>query len=84
MDIGIRELRDGLSRHLAYVREGHTITVTDHGKPIAKIVPVEGQTNLQKLIAEGVVRPPLRPKRPARIPSKADGIVSDLIPEQRR
>ena len=84
MDIGIRELRDGLSRHLAHVREGHTITVTDHGKPIAKIVPVDGQSNLQQLIEEGVVRPPVRPKRPARIPSEAGGIVSDLIPEQRR
>jgi prevent-host-death family protein len=84
MDIGIRELRDGLSRHLAQVREGHTITVTDHGKPIAKIVPVEGLTGLQRLIAEGKARPPLRPKRPARIPSEAGGIVSDLIGDQRR
>jgi prevent-host-death family protein len=84
MDIGIRELRDGLSRHLAQVREGHTITVTDHGKPIARIVPVDGPTRLQQLIAEGKVRPPLRPKRPARIPTEAGGIVSDLVEEQRR
>ncbi len=84
MDIGIRELRDGLSRHLASVREGHTITVTDHGKPIARIVPVDGPTRLQQLVAEGRARPPLKPKRPARIPSEAGGIVSDLIGEQRR
>ncbi len=84
MDIGIRELRDGLSRHLASVREGHTITVTDHGKPIARIVPVGGPTRLQQLVAEGRARPPLQPKRPARIPSEAGGIVSDLIGEQRR
>ena len=84
MDIGIRELRDGLSRHLAQVREGHTITVTDHGKPIARIVPVDGPTRLQQLIAEGKVRPLLRPKRPARIPTEAGGIVSDLVEEQRR
>ncbi|TDD57544.1 prevent-host-death protein [Kribbella antibiotica] len=84
MDIGIRELRDGLSRHLAYVREGHTITVTDHGKPIAQIRPVDGPSGLQQLIAAGIVRPPLKPKRPARIPSEAGGIVSDLVTEQRR
>ncbi|GAA1709132.1 hypothetical protein GCM10009745_66300 [Kribbella yunnanensis] len=83
MDIGIKELRDGLSRHLAYVREGHTITVTDHGKPIAQISPVGGPSRLQQLIAEGLVRPPLRPKRRARIPSEAGGIVSDLVSEQR-
>ncbi|MFK4083412.1 type II toxin-antitoxin system Phd/YefM family antitoxin [Kribbella sp. NPDC020789] len=84
MDVGIKELRDGLSRHLAYVREGHTITVTDHGKPIARLTPVSGPNGLQQLIAAGVVRPPLRPKRPARIPSEAGGIVSDLVEEQRR
>ncbi|MDX6294503.1 MAG: hypothetical protein QOH50_3578, partial [Kribbellaceae bacterium] len=41
MSIGIRELRDGLSRHLAEVRAGHTITITDHGRPIARIVPID-------------------------------------------
>jgi prevent-host-death family protein len=84
MDVGIKELRDGLSRHLAEVREGRTITVTDHGKPIARIVPVDGPTKLQQLVAEGKARPPLRKKRPAPPPIKADGIVSDLIADQRR
>ena len=65
MDIGIRELRDGLSRHLAQVRKGHTITVTDHGKPIARIVPVDGPSKLQQLVAEGKVRPPRQRKHPA-------------------
>ena len=64
MDIGIKELRDGLSRHLAQVREGHTITITDHGKPIARIVPVGGPTKLQQLIAEGRVRAPRSEKEP--------------------
>ena len=40
MDVGVRELRHGLSRHLASVQKGHTITVTDHGRPVARIVPV--------------------------------------------
>ena len=52
MDVGIRELRDGLSRFLAEVRGGQTITVTDHGKPIAQIVPVSVPTALERLIAE--------------------------------
>ena len=42
MDVGIRELRDDLSRHLAEVRGGRTITITDDGKPIAQLVPVVG------------------------------------------
>ena len=36
MQVGVRELRDGLSKHLAEVRAGHTVTVTDHGRPIAQ------------------------------------------------
>jgi prevent-host-death family protein len=53
----VGELRDDLSRHLAVVRKGHTVTVTDHGQPIARIVPVGVPTALERLIAEGRVRP---------------------------
>ncbi|GAA1563780.1 hypothetical protein GCM10009789_16140 [Kribbella sancticallisti] len=84
MDVGIRELRDGLSRHLAEVREGRTITITDHGKPIAQIVPLQVPTVLERLVAEGKVTPAKRRKRPAPAPIKTAGPVSDLIDEQRR
>lgn len=82
MDIGIRELRDGLSRHLASVREGHTITVTDHGKP--RIVPVGVPTKLEQLIAEGKVTPARRQKQPRPAPVKTGAKVSDLVDRQRR
>ncbi|HSS69007.1 MAG TPA: type II toxin-antitoxin system prevent-host-death family antitoxin [Nocardioidaceae bacterium] len=84
--VGVRELRDHLSKHLAEVQEGQTVTITDRGKPIARIVPV-GPSTLDRLIAEGRVRPARRPKRPARSlpkPVKAKGTVSDLVSEQRR
>ncbi|MGH9273997.1 MAG: type II toxin-antitoxin system Phd/YefM family antitoxin [Acidimicrobiales bacterium] len=75
--IGIRELRDGLSRHLATVRSGAEITITDHGKPIARIVPVGG-SRLEQLIAEGRVIPAAGDgSLPARLPAR--GSVSDLI-----
>ncbi|GAB2454147.1 type II toxin-antitoxin system Phd/YefM family antitoxin [Nocardioides hungaricus] len=84
MDVGIRELRDGLSRHLASVREGHSITVTDHGQPVARIVPVGVPTKLERLIAEGKVTPARRRRQPLPPPVKTSGTVSDLIDEQRR
>ena len=84
MDIGIRELRDGLSRHLAEVRKGHTLTVTDHGKPIALIVPVQQPTTLEQLIAEGLVRPARSRKTDLPTPAKATGSVSELVADQRR
>ncbi len=82
--VGIRELRDGLSRYIASVRDGGTITVTDHGRPVARIVPVDRPTTLEHLIAEGVVQPARTAKRPAPEPLVADGTVSDLVADQRR
>jgi len=84
MEIGVRELRDSLSRHLATVREGHTITVTDHGRPVARIVPVDALSKLEVLIAEGKVTPARSRRRELPTPIKASGSVSDLIAEQRR
>jgi prevent-host-death family protein len=82
--VGIRELRDGLSRHLAAVRAGHTITVTDHGRPVARIVPVDQPSALERLIAEGRIQPATQRERTLPDPVPADGTVSDLVAEQRR
>ena len=82
--VGIKELRDTLSRQLAAVRDGRTVTVTDHGRPIARIVPVESPTRLERLRAEGRVTPARSAKRPLPEPVLAEGSVVDLISEQRR
>ncbi|MFT4136041.1 type II toxin-antitoxin system Phd/YefM family antitoxin [Microbacterium sp.] len=82
--IGVRELRDGLSRHLADVRRGQEITVTDHGRPIARIVPIGEESGLERLLREGVARLPASPRRPLPARIVADLPVSDLIVEQRR
>lgn len=84
MDVGVRELRDGLSRHLASVREGHTITITDHGRPVARIVPVDVPTKLEKLITDGKVTPAKRRKSTRPKPVKTSAPVSDLVDFQRR
>jgi prevent-host-death family protein len=84
VDVGVRALRDELSRHLAEVRKGHTVTVTDHGRPIARIVPVEGLSALERLVAEGRVRPATRRKQPAPTPVRVSSTVSDLVADQRR
>ena len=38
-EVGIRVLRDNLSRYISRVREGEEVIVTDHGKPVARIAP---------------------------------------------
>ena len=84
MEVGVRELRDHLSRYLSAVREGEEVTVTDHGKAVARLVPI-GQRPLDRLIADGLVTPAQSPKQPRsgdRI--RAKGTVSDLVAEQRQ
>jgi prevent-host-death family protein len=85
MDVGIRELRASLSKYIAEVAKGETITVTAHGKPVARIVPADGRSKLDQLIAEGRVTPaPHRGKRPELgAPIKVVGTVSEFIAEQR-
>jgi len=82
--MGIRELRDGLSRHLADVRAGATITVTDHGTPVARITPIDAPTALERLVAEGVVQLPARTKRPAPDPVVANASLSETVLAERR
>lgn len=84
-EVGIRVLRDNLSRYISRVREGEEVVVTDHGKAVARIVPLDQPDLLQRLISEGVVTPPLDRERttlPRRITPKAP--VSPLIIEDRR
>lgn len=66
MNIGIRELRAGLSRYLAEVRAGRVVTITDHGQPVARIVPVGRPTRLEARVAEGRVHAPARRKQTGR------------------
>lgn len=83
MDVGIRDLRNNLSRYLDEVRAGAEITVTDRGAAIAKIVPT-GKRTLDELVDAGIVVRASHPKhRPERL-VQARGSVSEFIADQRR
>lgn len=84
MDVGVRELRDGLSKHLAEVRAGRTLTVTDHGRPVARIVPIDGLSRLEQLKMEGRVTPARTSRPSVPDPVRSAGTVSDLVDDQRR
>ncbi|NJC64176.1 type II toxin-antitoxin system prevent-host-death family antitoxin [Planosporangium flavigriseum] len=52
--IGVRELNQNTSQVLARVAGGETLEVTDRGRPIARLVPVDdGLSLLDRLVAEG-------------------------------
>lgn len=59
--VGVRELRQHLSKHLDRVRKGHRLIVTERNKPVAELVPLGREhPGLSRLIAEGRVVPPVR------------------------
>jgi len=85
MEAGVRELRDRLSHYLNIVRDGHEVTVTDHGKAVARLVPLDRPRALDRLIAQGLVTPAASPKHSRLAPPvAAKGTVSDLVAEQRQ
>ena len=45
--VGVRELKSGLSRYLKRVRAGARLTVTERGRAIATIVPVDVPADLK-------------------------------------
>jgi prevent-host-death family protein len=54
--VGIRDLKANLSRHLKRVRAGARLMVTERGRSIATISPVEARADLSwahRLVAEG-------------------------------
>ena len=82
-EVGVRDLRDNLSRHLKAVKAGGELTVTDHGKPVARLVPWDGMSKFDRLVAEGRITPARQPKQPLPPPLKIEGGLSHLIKEQR-
>jgi prevent-host-death family protein len=56
--MGIRELRDNLPAVIRRVRAGEGIEVTDHGHPVARLVPINVRSQYEQLVAEGRIIPP--------------------------
>ncbi len=74
-EIGIRDLKSGLSEVLRRVDEGEQIRVTRRGQAVADIVPAGSRRrdeSLRRLVAEGRVTPAARP-RPHRLPRPLKG-----------
>lgn len=50
--VGIRELKNSLSATLRDVQDGEIVEITDHGRPVARIVSIRASP-AEQLIAEG-------------------------------
>ena len=87
--IGIRELKTHLSRHLKRVRAGARLVVTERGRSIATISPIDAPADVawaQKLVAEGRAHwngsKPAGSRKPVKL--KGSGSASSVVLRDRR
>ncbi len=60
--VGIRDAKIHLSRYLKLVQEGNEVVITDHGRPVGKIVAIDAgdrplQDRIDRLVVQGVLEP---------------------------
>jgi len=56
--VGVRELRQNLSVYLERVAEGTVFEVTEHGHPVALLVPLPAHASVvERLVSSGRARP---------------------------
>lgn len=82
--IGVRELRQHASRHLARVKAGASIAITERGRLIARIVPVGPDEDLRAtLIASGALVPATEPWPDVDVDRLETGDISTVLDEIR-
>jgi prevent-host-death family protein len=57
MNIGVRELKENLSKYLEKVAKGELVVVTDRGVAKAMIVPIPGGDQMAVGVEEGWITP---------------------------
>ena len=85
--VGVRDLKSRLSEYLRKVKQGHTVTITDRGQPVGRLVPVEQtlEGRLKVLQDAGMVDwngQKLKPLTPVAV-NRSDRQVSDILVEMR-
>lgn len=81
MEVGIRALKQNASQVVAAAAAGESITITDRGRPVARLTPLESSI-LERMVAAGDARPPLRPLA-GFPPPTIDGDLSSILQEMR-
>ena len=86
-EVGIRELKAGLSKYLRDVERGETLVVTDRGRRICRMIPEreDAEARIRDLVQAGVLR--WSGKKPGPIEDRprvrGSRTVADLVLEDR-
>lgn len=83
--VNISDLKAKLSSHIKLVREGQEVIVCDRNEPVARIVPVnldDQSEQTKKLVARGILVPPLKKRSASNRWPTPPGNVSDDVMTQ--
>jgi prevent-host-death family protein len=88
--VGIRDAKIHLSRYLKLVQKGEEVIITDHGRPVGKIVPMTSRDlalreRIDRLVEQGIIEP-LSGERLATIPPPIPvpkGVAQRMLQEDR-
>ena len=90
--VGVRELKNRLTQYLRRTKQGDEVVVTERGKPIALLQPIQSvehvvslDARLARLAAQGLVALPThKPLRRVRLAKVRGAPISKRILEDRR
>lgn len=88
--VGIRDAKMHLSKYIKMVQQGAEVIITDRGRPVGKIIPIQTRElplreRLKRLEDQGLIDPDIRKdlvKIPPPIPVP-DGIAQQMLQEDR-
>ena len=85
--VGIRAFKARLSEYMQQVKDGQSIVITEHGKPVGRILPVamSQEERLEMLRRAGLVEWSGRKLRDIKPPAinRGDKLASDIVVELR-
>ncbi|MDR0436448.1 MAG: type II toxin-antitoxin system prevent-host-death family antitoxin [Propionibacteriaceae bacterium] len=87
--VGLRELRAKLSSYIDRVKDGYSFTLTENGRPVARLLPLTGESNFERLVREGIIELPEDSgpdeawEPPLALPPEDQQWVSEMIRERR-
>lgn len=65
--VGVRELRQSASKLLDLVKDGSIVEITEHGKPVARLVPIT-QSLYEQYLDSSRITPARNPERIFTVP----------------
>lgn len=90
--VGVKELKNRLTHYLRRTKQGEEVIITERGKPIALIQPIQSaervmslDARLARLAAQGLVSLPThKPLKRVRLAKVSGPPISKIIVEDRR